>query len=190
MTTSATAVLRKEHEAILKMLEATEQVAGQLQRSARVSPDTLKGLLEFFQLFADRCHHGKEEDLLFPLLEEKGLPRDGGPIGVMLHEHTVGRSLIRDMAEATNAYAQGEEGAGLRWAEAALGYASLLRSHIHKENNILFVMAERFLSDAEQAELAEGFEKIEIEKMGAGTHERLHAQMAKIIGEVLAAAHP
>ena len=189
MTTSATAVLRKEHEAILRMLDATEQVARQLENSARVSPDTLKGLVEFFQLFADRCHHGKEEDLLFPLLEKKGLPREGGPIGVMLHEHTMGRSLVRNMAEATNAYVAGDQKAGLRWAEAATGYAGLLRSHIHKENNILFVMAERFLSDAEQAQLVQDFDKIEIEKMGAGTHERLHAQMAKIIGEVSVEAH-
>ena len=189
MTTSATAVLRKEHEAILRMLDAAEQVARQLENSTPVSPDTLKGLLEFFQLFADRCHHGKEEDRLFPLLAEKGLPREGGPIGVMLQEHTMGRSLIRDMAKATDAYVAGEKGAGSRWADAATGYSSLLRSHIHKENNILFVMAERLLSDAEQAQLAQAFDQIEIEKMGAGTHERLHEQMAKIIGEVFAEAH-
>jgi len=101
----------------------------------------------------------------------------------------MGRSLIRHMAEATNAYAAGDKAAGPRWADAATGYAGLLRSHIQKENNVLFVMAERLLSDAEQAQLAEDFDQIEIEKMGAGTHERLHAQMASILGEVFAEAH-
>ena len=188
MTMSATAVLRKEHEAILRMLDATEQVARKLEDSAPVPPELLKGLLEFFQLFADRCHHGKEEDQLFPLLRQKGLPLEGGPIGVMLHEHTMGRSLIRLMAEATNAYAAGDKAAGPLWAEAAAGYAGLLRSHIQKENNVLFVMAERLLSEEEQSQLAQAFDQIEIEKMGAGTHERLHAQMAAILGEVFVEA--
>ena len=64
----ATSVLRKEHDAILKMLDATEQAARRIESGQTVAPETLQGLLEFFQLFADQCHHGKEEDLLFPLL--------------------------------------------------------------------------------------------------------------------------
>jgi hemerythrin-like domain-containing protein len=180
----ATKVLRHEHEAILKMLGASEEVGRRLEQGEQVEPQTLDGLLEFFQLFADRCHHGKEEDLLFPLLEKKGFPRDGGPIGVMLFEHERGRSLIRQMAEATAAYKSGDKSAGIRWAGAGAGYAALLRAHIDKENNILFAMAERVLTPAEQADLAEGFEKLEVEKMGAGTHERLHAMMDALLARL------
>jgi hemerythrin-like domain-containing protein len=181
--TTATKMLRQEHEAILRMLDATEEVAGRLERGASVAPDILSGLLEFFQLFADRCHHGKEEDLLFPALAQKGLPTSGGPIAVMLHEHALGRSLIGRMEEAGMAYGS-DASAGPRWAEAAAGYASLLRAHIQKENNVLFVMAENLLSQSEQQELSEAFERIEVEKMGPGTHERLHAVMEKIIRDV------
>jgi len=169
---TATAVLRKEHEAIVKMLEVTEEVARRLDAGEYVAAETLADLLEFFRLFADKCHHGKEEDLLFPQLEKKGMPRAGGPLAVMLAEHEQGRALIRQMA-------------GPAWAEAARAYASLLRAHIEKENHVLFVMAERMLTASEQAELAEGFEKSEVEKMGAGTHERLHAMMADLIKEIL-----
>ena len=169
---TATAVLRKEHEAIVKMLEVTEEVARRLDAGEYVAAETLADLLEFFRLFADKCHHGKEEDLLFPQLEKKGMPRAGGPLAVMLAEHEQGRALIRQMA-------------GPAWAEAARAYASLLRAHIEKENHVLFVMAERILTPSEQAELAEGFEKSEVEKMGAGTHERLHAMMADLIKEIL-----
>ena len=140
-------------------------------------------LLEFFRLFADQCHHGKEESLLFPFLEQKGIPRQGGPIGVMLHEHEEGRLLIREMGEAAEDYRSGIEGAGARWAKAASGYSSLLRSHIDKENNILFVMAERVLTPADQSQLFQDFEKLEVEKMGAGTHERLHVMMDKLLAE-------
>ncbi len=182
--TPATDVLRHEHEAILKMLGAAEEVARRLDGGERVAPETLGGLLEFFRLFADKCHHGKEEDLLFPLLEKKGMPRDGGPVGVMLFEHESGRALIGQMGEALEGCTAGADDAGRRWASAARGYAALLRQHIFKENNILFIMAEQLLTNAEQRELAAAFERIEEEKMGAGTHERLHARMDKLLATI------
>jgi hemerythrin-like domain-containing protein len=183
---TATEILRHEHEAILKMITATEEVARRLDRGETVRPEILRNLLEFFRLFADRCHHGKEEDLLFPLLEAKGLPREGGPIGVMLHEHDEGRAFIRQMAEAADAYPSAPQSAGPRWAEPARQYATLLRAHIDKENHVLFRLAEQILSGAEQARLAEDFARVEVEKMGAGTHERLHAMMDELLAEVAA----
>lgn len=183
---SATGILRHEHDAILRMLEISEVVAGQLRSGQAVESQRLEELLEFFRTFADRCHHGKEEDLLFPLLESKGMPRHGGPTGVMLQEHEQGRALIRAMAEATEDYKQGVTDAGARWANAALGYSQLLRQHIQKENDILFVMAENLLSPEEQERLAGEFDRVESEKIGAGTHERLHQMMDRLAAEVLA----
>ena len=182
----ATGILRKEHEAILKMLTATEAAAHRIQSGGTVPTESLEGLIEFFRLFADQCHHGKEEDLLFPLLESRGLPRSGGPTGVMLHEHEQGRALVRQMVEGVEALKSGDASGAARWAQAGLGYAQLLRAHIGKENNILFVMAENMLMPEEQKQLAADFDRIEIEKMGAGTHERLHAKMERLITELAA----
>ncbi len=181
---SATETLRHEHDAILKMLDATEEVARRLQANEPVGGEILDGLLEFFREFADHCHHGKEEEVLFPFLEQKGMPREGGPIDVMLLEHEQGRALVRGMADAAAAYHKGESAAGQRWANAASGYVYLLREHIDKENNVLFVLAERLLSSEEQARLARQFETIELEKMGAGTHERLHASMNELLSSI------
>ncbi len=180
----ATEVLRKEHDAILKMLEAAEEIATRLERKQEALPQHLGDLLEFFRLFADQCHHGKEEELLFPLLEKKGLPRQGGPIGVMLYEHDHGRALIAEMREAAEAFAAGNSEAGARWAHAARRYIALLREHIHKENEILFRMAEQMLSETEQAELARQFDRVEEEKIGRGTHERLHRMMDELIAQL------
>lgn len=185
---AATTILRKEHDAILRMLDVTEEVARQLDARRPVAPERLFELLEFFRLFADRCHHGKEEDLLFPLLERKGLPRAGGPVGVMLHEHEEGRALVRRMSEAAEAFRGGAAGAGGHWGAAARSYSALLRDHIAKENNVLFVMAENLMTPAEQEELAAAFEKAEEEKIGPGTHQRLHALMDKLTAEILHAA--
>ena len=116
-------VLRKEHKGILKMLDVTDEVARRLEAGQSVAPEKLADLLEFFRLFADQCHHGKEEDLLFPRLEQRGMPRAGGPIGVMLAEHDQGRSLIKQMAEASEAYGAGAPGVG---AAVGRGGARLL----------------------------------------------------------------
>ena len=184
--TTATELLRHDHDAIVKMLDAAEAVAQRLDEGQPVRAEVLQNLLEFFRLFADKCHHGKEEELLFPLLEKKGVPVDGGPIGVMLNEHVQGRALIKEMASAADAYPSSPTEAGRRWASAARGYTELLRSHIFKENNILFVMAERVLTPEEQGKLVADFETLEVEKMGAGTHERLHAMMKDLLAEVMA----
>lgn len=179
----ATEILRHEHEAILRMLGATEEVAGLLNRGEQVSPEILTGLLEFFQLFACQCHHDKEEELLFPLLEKRGLPRQS--LRVMLREHDQGRWLIGELAAATAAHEAGDEAGRPCWAVAARGYARLLREHIFKENNVLFRVADRLLNQADQEELAAAFEKIEEEKMGRGTHQRLHALMDKLLAELM-----
>ena len=187
---TATEILRREHDAILKMLDVADRIADRLDAGAPVAPNSLADLLEFLRVFADQCHHGKEEDLLFPKLEQKGMPRQMGPIGVMLMEHDQGRALIRIMAQSGEAFAAGDKTAGKTWARAARDYADLLRNHIIKENNILFVMAERILSGAEQQQLAQEFDKVETSKIGPGTHERLHAMMDKLTAEVLTpAAH-
>ncbi len=185
---NATSTLRSEHEAILKMLGATEELARRAESGEQLPAAAVAGLLEFFRIFADQCHHGKEEELLFPLLEEKGLPRQGGPLGVMLQEHDQGRGLIRDMRDAAAALESGDPGASRRWAAAAQAYVFLLRAHIAKENNVLFVLAERLLSAEEQAGLAGAFDRLELEKMGAGTHERLHSSMKGLLEEIYSGA--
>lgn len=181
---NAIQVLRNEHEAILRMLDGLDLLSKKLLGNVPVSTHTLNGYLEFFRLFADRCHHGKEEDVFFPLLERRGIPREGGPIGVMLFEHDHGRELLQEMTAAAGDYEKDPQSASRRWVRAAQQYSQLLREHIMKENNILFLMAERVLSPEEQSSLAEDFEKAEIEKMGAGTHERLHKRMEELLAEV------
>jgi hemerythrin-like domain-containing protein len=99
--------------------------------------------------------------------------------------HGINKSpLIKKMAAAREAYARGEQEAGKRWSKAARAYAELLGAHIQKENQVLFVMAEQALSPEEQEELSQAFEKVELEKLGAGTHERLHALMDKLCKEI------
>ncbi len=176
---NATDQLRAEHEGITTMLDILERISGQMASGKPANPDHLDQIVEFLSVFADQCHHGKEEDILFPALEKAGIPREGGPIGVMLSDHEQGRGHIRAMRKALENLKAGRDGAE-EFARAARDYIELLRNHILKENNVLFVMAEKTLTSEEQTRLFEAFETMEQEKIGAGRHEAFHRLMDEL----------
>jgi hemerythrin-like domain-containing protein len=172
--------LKTEHRAIERMLRVLEGVSDRLESGEAVDPTHLAQAVEFIQVFADRCHHGKEEDLLFVAMEEAGIPVEGGPIGVMLTEHVIGREYVGTMNRAARQYAAGDARAAEAFAAAARGYVELLRQHIGKEDNILYPMADRALSQAKQDELLEEFEVIEQERVGPGRHEAFHSLLDEL----------
>ncbi len=160
--------LKHEHRVIEKVLDALEREAGKAAGGQPASVRLLSDAVDFIRNFADRCHHGKEEGLLFKAMGARGVPVGGGPIGVMLAEHDAGRLLVRQAAEALDS---GDvAGAGTRLVD----YANLLRQHIQKEDNVLYVLAGRVLTVTDMANLAKGFDRVEAEEMGEGTHERYH----------------
>ena len=150
-------VLRTEHRVIVRVLEVLRHLVDRSRRGEGLEVDGLKQCVVFFRLFADACHHVKEEDLLFPVLESRGIPREGGPIGVMLHEHTIARRLTGEMGQAVEAYEGGDADAETRFCATADEYVELLTDHIAKEDNILFVMGDRVMSSEDQTSLCGKF---------------------------------
>jgi hemerythrin-like domain-containing protein len=167
-----TQVLMAEHELILQALDALEKKAAAVQAGGAPDRAYFEKAVEFLRTFADKCHHGKEEDLLFKRMVDRGFPLQGGPIAVMLHEHEMGRAFIKGIAEGA-AKIGTDPVAAKQIAENAKGYVELLRNHIGKENNILFPMADRVLSAEDQVDLGKAFEKHEAEETGAGVHEAM-----------------
>jgi hemerythrin-like domain-containing protein len=145
---------------------------------------------EFFRNFADRCHHGKEEDRLFATMARHGFPAEYGPIAVMLAEHTEGRRHVA----ALTALGAGEgpltEADTKRFVEHATEYGGLLRAHIQKEDQILYPMAEQQLPSEVLGSLAEEFELFEQQVMGAVEHERYHALAEELIERFPVACAP
>ena len=167
-----TEILKSEHRVIEQVLNCLETIADECNEQGRLDADSAREALDFFRTFADRCHHGKEEAHLFPAMEAKGFPRDGGPTGVMLHEHETGRQHVRAMAAAVDAAASGEPAALEQFSRHAQGYIGLLREHISKEDHCLFGMASQVLNAADQEALMAKFHHVESEEMGDGTHRR------------------
>jgi hemerythrin-like domain-containing protein len=161
-----------EHRVIEQVLGCLEALAGQAVEDGKLDGTSARQALDFFRNFADGCHHGKEERHLFPLLESRGFPREGGPTGVMLHEHEEGRLHVRAMEEAIESAAAGDREAVFRFSDHARSYARLLREHIFKEDNRLFPMANDAFGGGDQDALLASFGKVEHQEMGEGTHEK------------------
>jgi hemerythrin-like domain-containing protein len=143
--------LINEHEVIERVLDAIEKEAAKVDGGAVVDSNFFADAIVFVREFADGVHHRKEEDILFPRMVSAGLPKDGGPIGVMLMEHDIGRAHIRGMSEALGQAAEGDSTARQTVVREAQGYVALLRGHIQKENTILFPMADQiFDSEAKE----------------------------------------
>jgi hemerythrin-like domain-containing protein len=167
-----TEILMQEHRVIEQVLDCLETMAQRAEAGDGIDLESAKQAIDFFRNFADRCHHGKEEDCLFPLLEQKGFSREQGPTGVMLHEHEEGRRHVRGMDQAASAIAVGDSTATANFVSHARAFTQLLREHILKEDHCLFQMTDQALSEQDQSRLLESFAHVEHDDMGPGTHEK------------------
>jgi len=173
----ATDILKHEHEIVLMVLDAVEREAQKIRTTGNVDRERIAQIVNFFHTFVDNCHLRKEEQELFPRLETCGIPccgGGGGPVAVMLYEHTLGRSAVAAMAAALKNYAGGDTAAAETLAENLTLYVNLLRDHIEKENNVLFEMANQFLSPQAQQSLIAAFDVIEADEILRGMQERWH----------------
>ncbi len=168
-----TDLLVAEHDVIERMLKVLNEAADRLEKGEAVEAELFVKAADFIQNFADRCHHAKEEDILFKLMQKRGIPAEGGPIAVMLSEHDQGRALRQGLARAAEALKKGDTSAATAAIENARNFAALLSQHIAKENNILYPMANQVFSQEDQQHLHQEFERVEKE-MGAGVHEKYH----------------
>ena len=165
----ATEVLKHDHRVIERVLAVLERVAEAPQEASWA---TWGKVIDFIRNFADKCHHLKEEKILFPTLQRHGIPCEGGPIGVMLVEHEEGRGYLRLMTLALELAEEVPETARETLVQNARSYLRLLREHIRKEEEVLFEMADEALTQEEQNKLAREFEEHEAKEIGAGVHER------------------
>jgi hemerythrin-like domain-containing protein len=168
---SATDILHAEHEGVLAVLAQLDRAANAAAHGAPVPVDVFTDIGEFFTVFVDRCHHGKEEAVVFG-----HLAADAGDRLLaerLQEEHDEGRKLARDYRDAVAAYVPGDATSGKRIEAEAKAYEAMLREHIRQEEEALFpVMAQRLAASDE--DMAREFDRIEEEEIGPGTHERLH----------------
>lgn len=159
----ATDILIEEHHIILKALDCMEKILEEAEGCGKLNLHSASQWIEFIRHFADHCHHGKEEKKLFPMMEESGVPREGGPIGCMLSEHEFGRNCIRQMNVVLEPASKGNTQALKQFIHSADEFILMLRGHITKENNVLFKIADQFLDSQQKEQLFQEFKKVDQE---------------------------
>ncbi len=166
--------LLNEHNGILQMLRILKKITIKLKLQEDVPHEDVEKVLEFLKEFADKCHHSKEEDILFPELERDDIDNDWEPLIVdLLEDHDIGREYTENMYKAFSLFNK-EQNAYQEFIQNAEKYIALLTDHITKENLYLFPEADIKLDESTKASLDEQFETMEKEVIGLGKHELYH----------------
>ncbi len=167
----STASLRRDHDLIDKVLRAMESTAQMLRDGRQIPEPILAQVIDFSTNFTDVCHHGKEEGSLFPSLEKAGMPRNMGPIAMMLMDHERQREIAGEMADAARRYLDSGDATGL--IAVMDRYIQHVTEHLWKENNRLFMMAEARLQHV-ASQVDRELHEIEDAKLGEIGKTRRH----------------
>jgi uncharacterized protein len=170
-------LLTTDHETTERVLAALEKAFAAPEGPSAV---VVAKMLDYFAVYVDQCHNMKEEKHLFPTIERLGIPRHGGPLGVMLEEHEQARTLLARWKPLAQAYVAGDRASWLPLRDVFEEYATLLKNHFWKENDILYPMALRVLAEADARKVVAGIERLEAD-LGPGTHARYYAVADEII---------
>lgn len=150
--------LMDEHRQIERVLGSLETFA-ERAHLGEGAPADLAGYVAFLRGFADELHHAKEERILFVRMVANGFPEESGPIAMMLHEHTVGRTLVGVLAALAEKKTPWSDADRAELYAAATDFSGLLRTHIQKEDRILYPMSEQHVSPEEFEAMAQEFER-------------------------------
>ncbi|MBU4567302.1 MAG: hemerythrin domain-containing protein [Desulfarculus sp.] len=177
-----------EHEAVLKVLDILGIICDESSELPQMPLAHIEYIIDFFSIFVDKCHHGKEEDILFPELYIVGTPRQKNFVGFLIKEHQKARVLVQEMLETIKVMKGADgllttpasEAAADKLIAVSRSYINLMRFHINNENQNLLPLIEKLFSRAKQDEFLTLFEQLESERIGNGLHQNFHNMINKL----------
>ena len=178
----STASLRNDHKLIEKVLNALETTTSLLMEGKSIPEQILLPTIDFTHV----CHHGKEEEVLFPALGQSGMPTKMGPIPRMIMEHKITNQLAVQIEVSAKAYL--ESGNSEELIASLQNYVRHVREHLWKENNRLFMMADSRLNNVSK-EVDDRLEKIEDVKLkeigkSRSDYETLAEELEKSVSKI------
>jgi len=147
-----------EHRLIEKMLNITNKELDIIQKNRNLNSIFIDTIVDFIRTYADRTHHGKEEDILFKELERKNIHRNDKKImQELVEEHINARKVVKELVEANNKYNNGD----LKSIDMIIEKLSFLikfyPEHILKEDKIFFPDTEKYFTDNELNNILNNF---------------------------------
>jgi len=153
-----TNTLSEEHQNILKVIDVIFNECEKLENGKDLEKGFFEKAIDFIKNYADRYHHAKEEDILFKVMMDNVELMHCNPIPVMLHEHDAGRDFVKGIEEGL------KDNNKDKVIENAKEYGFLLQEHIHKEDMVLYPMAEEAIDDLQKDEVLKKYEEVETNK--------------------------
>jgi len=149
-----------EHRLIERMLSLIKDAVAQIESTQKVDPLLVDTAVDFIRMYADRTHHGKEEDILFRDLSKRSLSaEDQRVMDELIQEHVFGRQTTKALVEANTRYRNGDASALADIADNLRTLVEFYPKHIEKEDKVFFPASRAYFTDEEdQVMLAEFWE--------------------------------
>lgn len=145
-----------EHRLIERMIKLMAKEVERAKQAGQADLNFIDTAVDFIRTYADRCHHGKEEDILFNILGKKPMSdKDKKMMEELISEHVWGRKTVGSLVDAKNQYAQGNKGSLkdiIKFCEQLIDFYP---KHIQKEDKIFFPASSRYFDQLEQEAMLE-----------------------------------
>ncbi len=147
-----------EHRLIERMLLIVKDALVQIESTRKVDPLFVDTAVDFIRTYADRTHHGKEEDILFRNLSKRSLSaEDKRLMKELFEEHVFGRQTTKALVEANTRYRNGDESALADIVSKLQTLVGFYPKHIQKEDKIFFPASRSYFTDEEDQSMLEEF---------------------------------
>lgn len=175
--------LEQEHEVIQKIFAAMSVITNRIEQTRPADWTLVSNVGEFLREYADRFHHAKEEQSLFPVLENSGVPASGCPLAALRHEHEVGRGLVSELKNIN--MPAGDD--AFRREQTISVLRKLVRLYVErmwKEDYLLIPMSDKLLSQGDDDTLVREFENVNA-TFGSATRQKFEKFAASLESHVV-----
>lgn len=150
----------REHRLIERMVRMLHQQAQRMSEKNSLDIAFLEVAVDFFRTYADKTHHGKEEDILFRELAGKELsPKDRAVMNGLIQEHAFARNMVARLLDAQKGYSAGRSESIGDVFHCIQELTSLYPRHIATEDKDFFYPCLEYLSQEEQTSMLEKFQE-------------------------------
>lgn len=166
----------REHRLIERMVKIINNLQLEINEKKVTDSNYIEDVVDFFKTYADRCHHGKEEDILFKKLSTKNLKKQHQTImNELIEEHAYARKTVNKLKETNTKYRQGNKKAIMEINDLLKELSTLYPKHIQKEDKHFFYPCMNYFSKSELDSMLDDFREFD--------RKMIHEKYEKIVSE-------
>ena len=149
-----------EHRLIERMIGTIKKLLEIIQAEKKEDPAQVERIIHFIRAYADRCHHGKEEEILFRALDSKAISSEHKRMmDELIEDHKLGRKITLSLKEANQRYQKGDPAALSAITDGLRSLVEFYPQHIRKEDRNFFIPVMGYFNPEEkEAMIREGYE--------------------------------